>query len=161
MSKSALATILVILAPVFAGSSAIAEGASAAACRSEEVKVTGASCSRVATAQKPAIFQLRVDAKVGSALEITARPIEAEASPPYLVGVFVGDDSDRGAPKFLGSFSFYPERVGVAQTFILPKPEVRAAAKDLTLSIKLIPANPARDVRDAAVEILSARIVAE
>jgi hypothetical protein len=148
------------LSAASAGNSAVADS-TGAACGSEAVKASGAPCGRVATAQKPAILRVPSDAKGGAGLEVTARPISGENSPPYLVGVFVGDPSGSGTPKLLGSFSFFPARVGVPQTFVLPNPDGGSAGKDLTLSVKLIPANPARDIKDAAVEIVGARIVRE
>jgi len=130
---------------------------------SEPVKASGAPVSVVATAQKPATVQVAGGGPGdGVALEVTARPIGGDASsPPYLVGVFAEGPSGNAAPKLLGSFSFYPARPGEAQTFVIPKPQADDTwlAKDSTLSIKLIPANPARDIKDAAVEILGARVV--
>jgi hypothetical protein len=152
-----LAVVLLALSAASAGNSAVADD-TGATCGSEAVKASGAPCGRVATSQKSAILRVPSDDKVGVALEVTARPISGENSPPYLVGVFV-DGS--GPPKLLGSFSFYPARVGVAQTFVLPNPDRGSSGQGLTLSVKLIPANPARDIKDAAVEVLGARIVGE
>jgi len=124
------------------------------------VKPTEAAGPTVATAQTPATVQVQGAGDGGIALEVTARPVAgAGASPPYLVGVF--DRSSPGAaPRLLGSFSFLPPRAGVAQTFVIPGPQVDPAnGKALTLSIKLIPANPAADIKDAAVEILGARLI--
>jgi hypothetical protein len=128
----------------------------------EAVKATGVPSTAVATEQKPATVQVQDAAKGGVALEVTARPVGGAAvSPPYLVGVYEEGQPGGTAPKLLGSFSFYPARAGVAQTFVIPRSNFDGTSKgkDVTLSIKLIPANPAADIKDAAVEILGARVV--
>jgi hypothetical protein len=115
----------------------------------------------VATEQKPATVRVQ-GGSGGAALEVTARPVGGEdSSAPYLVGVFIGGGETGAASKLLGSFSFFPPRAGEAQKFIIPKPQPADAApgKDVTLSIKLIPANAGRDIKGAAVEILGARVV--
>lgn len=123
-----------------------------------------ASGAAVATGQDAAIVPLHGgDPKDGAALEVIARPVTGkEASAPYLVGVFVSDDTPgKPATRLLGSFSFFPPRAGQAQTFVIPKPQAADAwlAKGAKLSIKLIPANPDSDIKGAAVEILGARVV--
>jgi hypothetical protein len=52
-------------------------------------------------------------------------------------------------------------RAGQAQKFVLPTPDLKdpSPGNQLTLSIKLLPANPARDVKDAALEILEVRLL--
>lgn len=115
----------------------------------------------VATEQKPATVQVQNVAN-GGALEVTARPVGGTAaSPGYLVGVFDEGHAEGGTAKLLGTFSFYPPRAGVAQTFVIPRTRFDEALSKgkVTLSIKLIPANPAANIKDAAVEILGARIV--
>lgn len=157
--------VLPALFAVFVCSAAMAGRMAVAGSGDETVKASEAPGAVVATEQKPATFQVHGGgSKDGSALEVTARPVGGDASsPPYLVGVFVapGAQSADRTPKLLGSFSFYPASPGEVQTFVLPKPKLDDASvgKDLTLSIKLIPANPARDIKDAAVEILGARVV--
>ncbi|MHB8271961.1 hypothetical protein [Bradyrhizobium sp.] len=125
------------------------------------MKATGAPGTAVATEQKPATVQVQDAASGGAALEVTARPVGgAGASPGYLVGVYDQGQPGGAAPKLLGSFSFYPPRAGVAQTFVIPRSQLddMLSKGKATLSIKLIPANPAADIKDAAVEILGARI---
>ena len=163
MPRSPTAVFLALSA-VFVCNTAIAGNPAMAGSGDEPLKARGEPSSVVATEQKPATVQVSGGSPSdGAALEVTARPMGGdESSPPYLVGVFVaGDQSGKAPPKLLGSFSFYPARAGQAQTFIIPKPQAddTSPTKDLTLSIKLIPANPARDIRDAAVEILGARVV--
>jgi hypothetical protein len=130
--------------------------------KDEPVKATGAPAIAVATEQKAATVQVQDAASSGGRLEVTARPVTgARASPPYLVGVFEGDGRD-AAPRLLGSFSFYPPRAGEAQTFVIPRSQfdrTKSKGTDTTLSIKLIPANPAANIKDAAVEILGARVI--
>jgi hypothetical protein len=137
-------------------------GAAAAAGGGQPVNVNEVPSTAVATEQKPATVKVQGDTG-GAALEVTARPVRGDdSSPPYLVGVFVGDGKPGSAPaKMLGSFSFYPARAGESQKFIIPKPQLgdTPPGKELTVSVKLIPANPARDIKDAAVEILGARLV--
>ena len=159
-----LTAVFLALSIGFVFNMAIAGNLAMAGSGSEPVKASGAPSSVVATEQKPATVQVLGGSRGdGAALEVTARPIGGDASsPPYLVGVFVaGSQSENAAPKLLGSFSFFPARAGEAQTFVIPKPQAddTLPAKDLTLSIRLIPANPARDIKDAAVEILGARVV--
>lgn len=115
-------------------------------------------CGPIATAQKPAVLKVTShlsDDSKAAALEVIARPVSG-AEMPYLVGVFSGDANNPEA-KLISSFSFLPQRIGEAQTFVLPTP----ANSDETLTVKLIPANPARDIKDAAVEIVGARLVKE
>jgi hypothetical protein len=57
---------------------------------------------------------------------VTARPLADEASSPYLGQVFVNDtDQPNDESVLLGTFSFYPVRVGQAEKFVLPKPSVK------------------------------------
>lgn len=154
------------LFPVFRALSAVlvlaTPGMALAGGGDEAVKATGASgTTAVATEQKPATVQVQDATNGGVALEVTARPVGgAAASPGYLVGVFEGQPGG-AAPKLLGSFSFYPPRAGEAQTFVIPRSQFEETVPKgkVTLSIKLIPANPAADIKDAAVEILGARLV--
>jgi hypothetical protein len=152
------AVLIAVLITVPPGHSLAAEGTGTTR-GTEIMKGTEAASGRVATAEKPAILQVSGGVKNAAALEVTARPISGDS--PYLVGVFQPDPSGSGAPKLLGSFSFFPARAGVPQTFVLPNPDSMSAGKDVTLSVRLIPANPARDIKDAAVEILGARMVKE
>src|SRR3954470_21252371 len=155
MSRSVVAVILTLSAMLVLQ----APGMVLAASGDEGVKATGPAPA-VATEQKAATVRLEDADKGGAALEVTARPLKgAAASPPYLVGVY--DQSGPGAaPKLLGSFSFYPARAGEAQKFVIPRPQPEAPqGKDVTLSIKLIPAHPAADIKGAAVEILGARVL--
>jgi hypothetical protein len=142
---------MLVLAAASAGTAGIAEGTQA--CGSDALKAP-VPCDRIATAQHSVILKLPADAQA-VALEVTARPIAGENA-PYLVGVYVGDPTSSNT-KLLGSFSFFPPRIGEAQSFVLPKPA--EADQNLTLSVKLISANPDRDINDAAVEILGARLV--
>jgi hypothetical protein len=154
-----------LLSAVAAGHAAVAGDATPPKCGAESVKADTvvANCSNVATAQKPATYQVRDDGAGAEALELTARPLAVDASSAYLVQVFVDDDpqSKGAAPKLLGSFSFFPARIGQAQTFVLPKPAFSGASsgKELTLSIKLVSANASRTLKDAAVEIMDAKLV--
>jgi hypothetical protein len=120
------------------------------------------TCPNVATGQKAATYQVRKDIDGVRGLEVTARPLADEASSPYLVQVFVNDtDQPADESVILGTFSFYPVRVGQAEKFVLPKPSVNegSTSKEFTLSVKLVPANATRTLKDAAVEIVGARLV--
>ena len=160
MARSPIAVFLALSA-VFVCNTAMA-GAAAAGTGNKAMKASEVPSAAVATEQQPATVRVQ-GGSGGAALEVTARPVGGEdSSAPYLVGVFVGGGETGGAAsKMLGSFSFFPARAGVAQTFIIPKPQPgdTAPGKDVTLSIKLIPANAARDIKGAAVEILGARVV--
>jgi hypothetical protein len=161
VSKSVLMAGLLVLPAISAGNTAVAD--STGACRSDAVE-TSTACGRIATAQKPAIVQLPADPEIAAkpvAVKFTVRPL-ADGNAPYLVDVDVGDGS--AAPKKLGQFSFYQYRIGETQTFVLPKPADGSPGKNWTLSVRLIPANPERDIKDikdAAVEIVGARLVSE
>jgi hypothetical protein len=118
----------------------------------------------VATALKTATFKLSTDPGAAgkvAGLEITARPI-AGPNARYLVAVFA-DEPGMSDAKLLGSFSFFPVRIGEPQTFVLPT----SASVPLSLSVKLIPANPnvgvddTREIADAAVEITGARLICQ
>jgi hypothetical protein len=160
MARSPIAVFLALSA-VFACNAALT-GTAAAGTGNKTVKASEVPSAAVATEHQPATVRVR-GGSGGAALEVTARPVGGEdSSAPYLVGVFVGGGKPGGEPsRMLGSFSFYPVRAGEAQTFIIPKPQPgdSAPGKDVTLSIKLIPANAARDIKGAAVEILGARVV--
>jgi hypothetical protein len=159
MQRSPIAFFLALSA-VLVCDTAVARTA-AAGNGSEAVKASEVPGAAIVTDQKPATVRVKAGGG-GAALEVTARPIGGEgSSEPYLVGVFVGGENVGVASRMLGSFSFYPPRAGEAQTFIIPKPQPddAAAGKDVTLSIKLIPANAARDIKGAAVEILGVRVV--
>lgn len=125
------------------------------------MKDFGVRTDGIATAQKPALVRLKSVSDEGGkslvALEVTARPLAGDNS--YLVSVFEGDASKSGDAKLLGSFSFFPPRLGEKQSFILPKPDQACAGQDLVITIRLIPANPAGDIKNAAVEIVGARLV--
>jgi hypothetical protein len=155
---------LLALSAVLVCGAAVSGSLTMAGNGNEPVKGGAVPGGVVATQREPATVQvLGGSPGEGSALEVTARPVGGdESSPPYLVGVFeAGGQPGNVAPKLLGSFSFYPARAGEAQTFVIPTSQISDSppAKNLTLSIKLIPANPARDIKDAAVEILGARVV--
>jgi hypothetical protein len=155
--NATLITVLLLLSAAPFRSAACA--GDTPACGSEAVKASATS-SPVATAAKSAILPLPDESAAlvrPTALEVTARPIAGDDL-PYLVGVFVGDPNQSNA-QLIGSFSFFPPRSGEAQTFVLPAPEM--VEKRPTLWVKLIPANPERDIKDAAVEILSARLIRE
>lgn len=143
---------------------AIAENAAGEKCSNAPAKTATAmaQCSNVATAQKPAIYQLENPGEGAKALEVTAQPLTEDTSSGFLVQVFAesGVRSTADAPKFLGSFSFYPAQVGEAQTFVLPNPAAYGiSGNKLTLSIRLVSANAARPLPDTAVEILGAKFV--
>jgi hypothetical protein len=163
MRKSAVcvATALLLASGVKA---ATAGSAVPTSCENNEMKAYAIAnaCPNVATGQKAATYQVRKDVDGVRGLEVTARPLADEASSPYLVQVFVNDtDKSTNEAVLLGTFSFYPVRVGQAQKFVLPKPFVSegSTSKEFTLSVKLVPANATRTLKDAAVEIMNARLV--
>lgn len=161
MWKSATVVGFLLLSAISTGAPA---NAALAKCGGEGMKrlTKTADCSNIATAQKPAIYLIQYKTGGAKALELTARPVGVEASSPYLVQVFVdyGAESKNKAPKLLGTFSFFPARIGQAQTFVLPKPALDdvSPSKELTLLIKLVSANTSRTLKDAAVEIMDARL---
>src|SRR5450631_2890552 len=122
------------LFPVFLALSAVlvwaTPGTALAGDGDEAVKATGVPSTAVSTEQKPATVQVQDAAKGGVAFEVTARPVGgAAASPPYLVGIFDQGQPGGTAPKLLGSFSFYPARAGVAQTFVIPRSNLDETSK--------------------------------
>ncbi len=163
MKKSAIAIVSVILL-ASATRALTAGGSLPTTCEVQDVKAPAISnvCPNVATAEKAATYQVRRQIEGFEALEVTARPLTDEPASPYLVEVFVDDPMQRDSigAKLLGTFSFYPVRVGQAQTFILPKPITDSStSKELTLSVRLVPANASRALKDTAVEIVGARFV--
>lgn len=146
----------------------LATSPATASCGNDGMKADAmADCTNVATARKPATYKLARSAEglattSPAALEVTARPVGADAASPYLVQVYAGwsDEAGTGPATLLGTFSFLPARIGKAQTFILPKPDMAGAssADGLTLSIRLVAANASRTLKDTAVEILDARL---
>ena len=120
------------------------------------------NCPNVATAQKDALYTVMSKPAGAEALELTARPLTVDTA-TALVQVFeVGSQADDPAPKLIGTFSFFPAKVGKSQTFILPTPPAytaTSAPKELNLSIKLVAANASRTLKDSAVEIVGARLV--
>lgn len=165
MRKPAVVMGFLLLSAISADHAAIADDATPVKRADEGVRVRALTDDRsnVATAQKPATYLVQNESEGAEALELTARPLAGEASSAYLVQVFVegGAQPNGDAPKLLGTFSFFPARVGQAQTFVLPKPVLRdtSSAKGLTLSIKLVSANASRTLEGAAVEIMDARLV--
>ena len=121
-------------------------------------------CSNVATAKRAATLSVQKETGGVEALELTARPLVNDPTTAYLVQVFVADAAQRaaGETSLLGSFSFLPPRIGQPQTFVLPGSslgDASAGKAELTLSIKLVAANKSRTLKDAAVEIVGARLV--
>jgi hypothetical protein len=159
-----LAFAAVLAWSVFFGCCArLATDTAMAGSENETGKAGGAPKAVVVTGEKPGTVQIQGRGSgEGATLEIKARPIGNEASsPPYLVGVYVSDGKvDRKPPRLLGTFSFFPAKTDEVQTFVIPKSSDSAGlGKDSTVSVKLIPANPGRDIKGAAVEILGARVV--
>ena len=63
--------------------------------------------------------------------------------------------------ELLGSFSLYPARTGEVQTFVVPAPTVAAGVNRpaTEIEVKLVPANPARQLGLGSLELLNAQIV--
>ena len=119
-------------------------------------------CSNVATAAKPATYLLRNGDPNAEALQVTARPLATDASTGYLVQVYANAGNKGGitSKDLLGSFSFYPARVGQSEVFVLPMPPVPpSAGSPVTLSIKLIAANAAATLKNSAVEITDVKLI--
>lgn len=161
MLRSILAGLVIIL-PALSASVAMADETEVWRCEDAAVTPT-ALCSAVATGRQPVIVHVQGEGGHGAALEVTARPLATDISTPFLVQVYVSKTghSIEKPLKLLGSFSFFPVRIGQVQTFVLPKPASTGGVpvNDMTLAIRLIPANPARDLTNAAVEIMSARVI--
>ena len=94
------------------------------------------------------------------ATPIVKQCCQSKAYDQMNLGVFVGDACKSGTKKCWAHFRSFAlsglRRRGtglrVAETGVV-------AGKSLTLSVKLIAANPERDIKNAAVEILGARLV--
>ena len=72
------------------------------------------------------------------------------------------DAKDRGREQLLGVVSFFPLKLGQAQEFVLPAPQYGFPAvtlQNVRLAVKLIPANPARSLDRASVEVDGAQFV--
>jgi hypothetical protein len=99
------------------------------------------------------------------ALRITLRPTAADPDAPFLAQVFatsVCNAKDRGREELLGVVSFFPLKLGQAQEFVLPAPQYgfpAVALQNIRLTVKLIPANPARSLDLASVEVDGAQFV--
>jgi hypothetical protein len=99
------------------------------------------------------------------ALRITLRPTAADPDSPFLAQVFATsmcDAKDREREELLGVVSFFPLKLGQAQEFVLPAPQYGFRAvtlQNLRLTVKLIPANPARSLDRASVEVDGAQFV--
>jgi hypothetical protein len=122
--------------------------------------------AKVATAQKPA----RILPKDGPssvsrspALELTLKPIGVDADSPFLVQVYAKNlcgakGNDPG--ELLGIVSFFHLKLGEPVDFVLPPPEQgfpSVAPQDIQLTVKLIPANSARILAKASVEVVKAQ----
>jgi hypothetical protein len=129
---------------------------------------TGAAMetANVATAQKPA----RISAKDGPnslssspALQLTLRPTAADPNTPFLVQIFAKNvcaANANGPGQLLGVVSFFPVKLGQSQDFVLAAPEKgfpSVAPQNVQLTVKLIPANPARSLANASVEVVKAQ----
>jgi hypothetical protein len=129
---------------------------------------TGAAMetAKVATAQQPA----QILAKDGPnslssspALQLTLRPTAADPNTPFLVQIFAKDTCAANATEpgeLLGVVSFFPVKMGQSQDFVLAAPEKgfpSVAPQNVQLTVKLIPANPARSLAKASVEVVKAQ----
>jgi hypothetical protein len=123
--------------------------------------------SNVATVGHPARISPQSGPKLLSnskALRITLRPIQANPNSPFLAQIFaqnVGSKQNQ-AEQLLGVVSFYPLKPGQSQEFVLPAPKSGfppVPLSDVRLMVKLIPANSARSIGTASVEVDSAQFV--
>ena len=122
--------------------------------------------STFATVQQPA--RIVVGAGPGlvsesSALRLTLRPTAVDPNAPFLAEVFAVDlcnSEGKGLGQLVGTVSFFPLKVGQSQDFVLPAPEkgfLSIAPQRVQLTVKLVPANPARTLNNASVEVLNAK----
>jgi hypothetical protein len=122
--------------------------------------------SRTATADQPAEFSPKdgpTSLSRSPALRLTLRPTVADPASPFLAEVFAKDvcgTNPNGLGQLLGVVSFFPLKVGQSQEFVLAAPEhgfPSVATQDVRLTVKLVPANPARSLTDTSVEVVSAQ----
>lgn len=123
--------------------------------------------SRVATASQPAKIFPEAGPRLlssSSALRLTLRPTEADPDAPFLAQVFVATKlsgtKKQGPGQLLGVVSFFPLNLGQAQDFVLPAPKQgfpSVMPQNVELTVKLIPANPARSLGNTSVEVVNAQ----
>jgi hypothetical protein len=129
---------------------------------------TGAAMetAKVATAQQPAKILTKDGPNSLSsspALQLTLRPTAADPNTPFLVQVFAKDvcaANANGPGELLGVVSFLPVKMGQSQDFVLAAPEKgfpSVAPQNIQLTVQLIPANPARSLAKASVEVVKAQ----
>ena len=122
--------------------------------------------STFATVQKPA--RVVVGASPGlvsqsPALRLTLRPTAVDPNAPFLAEVFAADLCDskgKGPGQLVGTVSFFPLKVGHSQDFVLPAPEngfPSIASQRVQLTVRLVPANPARTLDNTSVQVLNAK----
>jgi hypothetical protein len=166
MLKTGRMTALVLGLAVFCSAPAL--GADGAHCDNpSNTAETQADMSDpyLATATKPAQVPVagRASPVGSSALELTVRPKAEDPDSPFLVQVFGPDACGEGAGlanTLLGTFSFYPLRLGKAQKFVVQAPKTElSAGSNSQVTVKLIPANPARTLQNSAIEIVGAKVV--
>jgi hypothetical protein len=119
--------------------------------------------SAIATPQQPARIVPGDGPRLISkspALRLTLRPTALDPDVPFLAQVFARDVCGGDGPgQLLGVVSFLPAKIGQSQEFVLPAPELgfpSVARQNIQITIKLIPANSARELDRASLEVVKA-----
>jgi hypothetical protein len=155
-----------VLAAVAGGSQALAQDTRACENASSSAVSDMGAHSEVATAQQPAEVLPKAGPNLVSgspALRLTLRPTAADPNSPFLVAVFATytcENKGNELGELLGTVSFFPLNVGQSQEFVLPAPQQgfpSVLPQHVQLTVRLIPANPARLLGNASVEVLSAQ----
>ena len=160
-----LALGLAMLAAAFTGREVYAQGNGACDVYSPEGPTMDVQ-SEIATAQQPARIVPKDGPRLVSmspALKLTLRPTAVDTDVPFLVQIFAKDlctGSGNGPGQLLGVVSFLPPTIGQSQEFVLPAPELgfpSTSRQNIQITVKLIPANSARELRHASLEVVKAR----
>ena len=156
---------LVVLAAALMGRETRAQASPACADVSSPEGPSMVAQSAIATPQQPAHIVPgdgpRSIAK-SPALRLTLRPTAVDPDVPFLAQVFARDvcsGGGNGPGQLLGVVSFLPAKIGQSQEFVLPAPELgfpSVARQNIQITIKLIPANSARELDRASLEVVKA-----
>jgi hypothetical protein len=165
MSHSIQITLAALL--IAAMSSTGARSEDMVACSYPDAKPTMApSSSKTATAEQPARFSTKfgpASLSKSPALQLVLRPTAADPDSPFIVQISAKSLCKGNAnEQLLGSVSFYPLKLGQPQVFVLPAPQrgfPSTPPQDVELTVRLIPANPARSLEHASLEVVKAQFV--
>jgi hypothetical protein len=142
----------------------------ARACPSAQVvNVAEMDVSRIATKDQPAAVELKLPlggAGKPQALELAVKATRFVDGAPYVVRVFAGRagmsiEEIVAKGQALGNFSLFSTREGEVESFVVDPPNeaLLTSGETLALAVQIIPANPAANIGDSALEVIDAQLI--